>query len=157
LITYVFDTDSFGVLGNYYPERFPTFRDNFNAAIEDGTVASVREVYIEMERNTRAPWLLEWAKQNRASFLMPSAAEMQFVADIFQVPHFRSLVSETQRLQGFAAADPFIIACAGVTVGCVVTEAALKPNAAMKPNVCQHFGVDCTNVEGFVDRMGWRF
>lgn len=154
---YVFDTNSFQVLEHYYPERFPTFWENFDRAVEAGTVISVREVYNEMERLARTPWLLDWAKARRASFLKPSSDETRFVAEIFQNPHFRALVGETQRLQGFPVADPFLIACARAREGCVVTEESLKPNAAKIPNVCGHFGVDCTNVEGFLDRMDWRF
>lgn len=154
---YVFDTNSFRVLENYYPERFPTFWNNFDEAVEIGAVVSVREVYNEMERHTRATWLMDWAKEHRSSFLTPTSDEMQFVAEIFRVPHFGTLVGESQRLQGSPVADPFLIACAGVREGCVITEEAFKPKAAKIPNVCQHFGVECTNVEGFLDRMGWQF
>lgn len=154
---YVFDTNSFRVLENYYPERFPTFWDNFNGAVETGTVVSVREVYNEVENLVRPEWLLEWAKQHRAIFLKPGSAETEFVAEIFRVPHFRTLVGATQVLRGSTVADPFIIAAARVLEGCVVTEEALKPNAAKIPNICQHFGIECTNMEGFLDRMGWRF
>ncbi|HEX6902643.1 MAG TPA: DUF4411 family protein [Thermoanaerobaculia bacterium] len=41
--------------------------------------------------------------------------------------------------------------------GCVVTEEANRPHAAKVPNVCEHFGVSCTNVEGFMARNDWRF
>lgn len=154
---YVFDTNSFRVLENYYPERFPTFWDNFNEAVEAGTIVSVREIYTEMENQVRPSWLLDWARQHRAIFLKPGSAEMEFVAEIFQVPHFRTLVGTTQVLQGSTVADPFLIASARELEGCVITEEAFKPNAAKIPNVCQHFGVECTNVEGFLDRMGWKF
>jgi hypothetical protein len=156
-VPYVFDTNSFRVLENYYPASFPTFWDNFNEAVAAGMVVSVRGVYNELENLGRTAWLLDWVGQRRASFLTPGAAEMTFVAEIFRVPHFLNLVSTTQRLQGSAVADPFIIACARVLEGCVVTEEALRPNAAKIPNVCQHFGVECTNVEGFLDRMNWKF
>lgn len=154
---YVFDTNSFRVLENYYPERFPTFWDNFNDAVEAETVVSVREVYSEMESGVRTLWLWERAKQHREIFLKPGSAEMGFVAEIFRVPHFRTLVGTTQVLQGSTVADPFIIACARELEGCVVTQEAVKPHAAKIPNVCEHFGVECTNVEGFLDRMGWKF
>lgn len=154
---YVFDTNSFRVLENYYPKRFPTFWSNFDGTVEAGTVVSVREVYNEMERLARTPWLLEWAKEHRDSFLTPTSAEMQFVAQIFSIPRFSSLVGKTQQLQGYPVADPFVIACARVQGGCVVTQEAHRLNAAKIPNVCQHFGIDCTNVEGFLSRMGWRF
>ncbi len=154
---YVFDTNSFRVLENYYPERFPTFWDNFNEAIGAGMVVSVSEVYNEMESVVRPTWLMDWAKERRAAFLKPNSAEMAFVAEIFRVPHFLTLVGETQRLRGSTVADPFIVACARVQGGCVIAEEAHRPHAAKIPNVCEHFGVDCTNVEGFLDRLGWQF
>ena len=33
----------------------------------------------------------------------------------------------------------------------------MKKNAAKIPNVCEHFGVHCTNVEGFMERESWTF
>ena len=33
----------------------------------------------------------------------------------------------------------------------------MKKNAGKIPNVCEHFGVDWTNVEGFMAREGWTF
>lgn len=154
---YVFDTNSFRVLENYYPERFPSFWINFNEVVDAGTVISVREVYNEVENQVRPTWLREWVKQRRAIFLTPGSTETEFVADIFQVPHFHSLVRASQVLQGGTVADPFIIACAKITGGCVVTEEAVRPNAAKIPNVCDHFGVERTSMEGFLDRMGWEF
>jgi hypothetical protein len=46
-------------------------------------------------------------------------------------------------------ADPFVIACAHVREGCVVTQEKGKPNAATIHNVCDHFGVRSTDFEGF--------
>ncbi len=154
---YVFDTNSLRVLGNYYPDRFPSFWRHFETLIEDGTIVSVREVYNELERQMSETWLWEWARAHRGMFLIPGPDETRFIGEIFQVPHFRAIVGETQRLRGHPVADPFIVACAKVRGGCVVTEEANRPNAAKVPNVCEHFGVSCTNVEGFMARNDWRF
>lgn len=54
-------------------------------------------------------------------------------------------------------ADPFIIACAKIKYGCVITAEALKPNAPKILTVCQHFPIDCTNVQGLMEREGWQF
>ena len=51
-------------------------------------------------------------------------------------------------------ADPFVIALAKVRDGCVVTEETMRPNAAKVPNVCEHFGIEYTNVEGFMNKEG---
>ena len=82
---------------------------------------------------------------------------MQFVGEIFSVPHFHALVKEKSLLDGHPCADPFVIARAKVIDGCVVAEERQKPNAAKIPNVCEHFGIDCTNLQGFMQREGWTF
>jgi hypothetical protein len=154
-VIYVFDTSSIIVLSHYFPDRFPTFWSNFEAAVADGSVVSVREVLKEMASPRQ--WLMDWVNNHKEMFLIPGAEETTFVAQIFQVPHFQMLVTETQRLRGQPVADPFVIACASVRGGTVVTEESNKPNSARIPNVCGHFGVACTNVEGFLAKRGWKF
>jgi hypothetical protein len=90
-------------------------------------------------------------------FLTPGTEEGKFVAEIFKVPHFQQLVGEQQRLLGKYVADPFVVACAFACGGTVVTEEAVKDNAAKIPNVCKHFSVKFTNVQGFLEANGWQF
>ena len=156
-MAYVFDTSSFSVLGNYYPEQFPTFWEKFNQAVVVGDIISVREVHRELEFYARHPHLSDWVGDHRDIFLLPSPEETQFVQEIFSVQHFRMLVSEQDLLAGNLRADPFIIAKAKVINSCVVTEENRQPNAARIPNVCEHFGIDCTNLQGFMEREGWTF
>ncbi len=40
---------------------------------------------------------------------------------------------------------------------CVVTEEVRRPNAARIPNVCDHFGIGCINLEQLMEREGWQF
>jgi hypothetical protein len=61
------------------------------------------------------------------------------------------------RLTGTPVADPFVIACAAVRNGAVVTEEKFKQNAAKIPNVCAHFQVDCIDLEGFMRAVVWSF
>lgn len=154
---FAFDTNSLRVLGNYYPERFPSFWTRFEEEIGQGGVFSVREVLNELERQDKTSWLWGWAKSRREFFRSPTPAETAFVGRIFTVAHFRELVGGRQRLLGQPVADPFLVAAGHVHGCCVVTEEANKPNAAKIPNVCTHFKVDFTNVEGFLERMDWRF
>jgi Domain of unknown function (DUF4411) len=153
---FIFDTSSFRVLGNYYPDRFPTFWKRFAESIAAGHVLSVKEVYNELERYGDS-LIWPWSQANKHVFEPPPADEGAFVAKIFAVPHFHALIGGRQILQGRPVADPFLIASAGVRGGCVVTEEEHKPNAAKIPNVCQHFKVGCTNVEGFLHHSGWEF
>ena len=157
LMAYVFDTNSFRVLGNYYPEQFPTFWEKFNQAVTFGKIISVREVRRELDFYIPYPHLSDWVKDYGHIFLSPRPAEMQFVSDIFSVSHFQTLVNAKTRLLGQPCADPFIIAKAKFIDGCVVTEEKWKQNAAKIPNVCDHFGIDCINLQGFMEREDWTF
>ena len=156
-MAYIFDTSSFIVIGHYYPKQFPSFWDKFNQAVESGKIISVREVYRELDQDASVPHLSEWVEFHKSLFVIPNASATQFVSTIFSVSHFQALVSEKNRLAGRPCADPFIIALAKVINGCVVTEEKERPNAAKIPNVCRHFGIDCTNLQGFMEREDWSF
>ena len=156
-MAYVFDTNSFRVLGNYYPEQFPTFWEKFNRAVAIGKIASVREVRRELEFQVHHTHLFDWVEGQKGIFLPPNAAEMRFVSEIFSVPHFLTLVNQKSLLEGRPCADPFIVAKAKIIDGCVVTEEKWKQNAAKIPNVCKPFGIDCTNLQGFMERVRWTF
>ena len=60
-------------------------------------------------------------------------------------------------MAGYPCADPFIIAFPEIINGCVVTEEKEKPNAPNIPNVCEHFNIECTNLQGFMEREDWKF
>jgi hypothetical protein len=157
LSTYVFDTNSFIVLGHYFPERFPSFWGQFEKAVTSGQIVSVREVFNELDGHGNRPHLKKWVKTHRRVFLAPTPEETAFLAQLFAVPRYRQMVSEKQRMKGTPVADPFVIAHASVNDAWVVTEEAKKKNSAKIPNVCEQFGVSCTNIEGFMRREGWRF
>ena len=154
-MAYVFDTSSFRVLGNYYPDQFPTFWQIFDSAVNNGRIISVSEVHRELGFYTRHPHITIWVENHKRIFLPPEPVERRFITKIFSIPHFQTLVKEKDRLAGNLCADPFVIAKAEFTHGCVVTEETLKPNAAKIPNVCEHFGIDCTNLQGFMKRENW--
>jgi len=154
---FVVDTNSFRVLGGYYPDVFPTFWTQLDEAVAGGRIGSVREVRKELELQDASEHLGFWVSRNSLVFPTPTEGEMHMVAEIFRVPHFQQLIGEKQRLRGQPVADPFIIARAHQLGWCVVTEEAMKPNAVKIPNVCQHFGVECTDLKGLLTRFGWRY
>ena len=145
------------MLGNYYPARFPSLWDELDALVEEGRWTSVREVRKELDRQNVSEHVDRWVESIKGMFLSPSSDDLARVAEILAVRHFQQLIGEKQRLRGWPVADPFVVARAMVVGGCVVTEEDRKPNAAKIPNVCEHFGVQCTNLEGLMDREGWRF
>jgi len=154
---YVFDTSAFIVIGHYYPERFPTFWERFEEYTHDSKICSVREVFNELNTRASKAHLTEWINNHKNIFLIPGRDEMNFVSDIFKVPHFRYLVGKKQQLNGKPVADPFVIASAKIKSACIVTEESKKENASRIPNICEHFNIECTNVEGFMEREGWEF
>jgi hypothetical protein len=156
-MVYVLDTSSLIVIENYYPDLFPTFWNKLNTLVANGQIISTKEVFREIENINHKSIVLDWAKQHKELFATPSLQELLFVKSIFSVSHFQCLINEKQRLKGTAVADPFVIAAAKVKNGTVVTEEHLKPNAAKIPNVCKHFGIPYTDLEGFMKELKWTF
>lgn len=155
-MTYVFDSNTLiALFKHYYPSRFPTLWEKFAQAVESQTIISVREVKNEISQ--QEDLLAEWAKKHPDFFHAPEVEELRFVAQIFAVSHFQSLVRKQEQLQGKPVADPFVIAKAKLLPGCVVTEELLKPNSSRIPNICQHFGINCLNLEGFMEQENWTF
>jgi hypothetical protein len=156
-MVYVFDTNSLCVLQNFYPKRFPSFWQQFADLVDSSDVVSTRETWRELEVFNARSWFREWLNQRRYLFLIPGESETEFVAEILSVRHFQTIVGKKQILKGSPVADPWIVACAYARSGTVVTEESHKANAARIPNVCQHFGIQWTNLEGFMDSLGWTF
>jgi len=154
---YVFDTSSIRVFENYYPSHFPSFWTGFDQLVSNGGVISVREVRNELDYQITTPWLRDWIDNHKAMFVTPTPADTDFVRNIFTVNRFQALVGQKQRLKGMPVADPWVVACAAITNGCVVTQETLKPNAARIPNVCEHFGVACADLERFLAEQKWKF
>lgn len=151
---YVFDTSSLRSLQHFYPRVFKTIWNGLDELVAQRDLISTREVFNELERQAVSEAVLQWAKNNKSLFSTPAANELQFVSEIFKIPHFQGLIGAQQRLKGMPVADPF------------VTEEGwqrsrkrleLKPNAAKIPNVCNHFNIPCIDLEEFMHLQGWTF
>lgn len=156
-MTYIFDTNSLSKLKHYFPNVFKSIWIGLDGLVASGNLISTREVWNEMQLGVPNPHVQTWSKKHRHIFQVPQAAELQVVAQIFAVGHFQSLIGTKQQLHGTPVADPFVVALAKTREGTVVTEEELKPNAAKIPNVCQHLGVPCMNLEKFMQVQGWSF
>ncbi len=154
---YVFDSNSLlNLFWHYYPERFPTLWEKFDALVSGGKLISVREVFNEIGSSKDS--LGTWAKEHKnVLFLESTAEELQFVAEIFQVQHFQAMVRKQERLKGKPVADPFVIARAKISGASVVTQEKNTKDAAKIPNVCNYFGIRCMNLEGFMKKENWTF
>ena len=158
MTVYVFDSGPLiDLFRHYYRERFPSLWQHFDGMVADGRITSTREVGNEIEGH--GDKLAEWFEENRKNvFVTPISAELEVVRQIFGVRHFQAMIRKRQLLEGRPVADPFVIARAKcLNNGCVVTTEKHTPNAAKIPNVCEHFDVDWTDLEGFMEREQWRF
>jgi hypothetical protein len=153
---YVFDTNSLSELNAYYPDIFKAFWNKFDVLVAAQTVISTREVRPELEASGKEN-IMKWAKANSGIFTMPTAPELAFVGQILAIPKFQALIGQKAILRGTPVADPFLIACARVKGGTVVSQEKLKPNAAKIPNVCAHFNITCIDLEGFMRAQNWSF
>jgi hypothetical protein len=79
------------------------------------------------------------------------------VTNIFQIPHFQTLIRKQERLLGKPVADPFVIAKAHSIGGCVITTEKYKKNAAQIPNVCDRFNIPWMDLESFMKEEDWTF
>ncbi len=120
-----------------------------------GDVVSTREVRREQTGTPHGDLIASWIKELDLNFFQtPTTEEGDRVAEIFAVQHFHALISTKVRLSGRPCADPWLIAKAWTEDGCVVTQEQYKPNSAKVPNVCEHFGVESTNFDGFYGARG---
>ena len=155
---YVFDTSAFVVLfRNYYQGRFPTLWKKFDRLIKSGRIISTREVKREIK--DQVDGLSKWA-DSVSIFPAPTAKVAGYVSNLFLVKHFQGNVGLGKMLRGGKVADPFVVAMAASLSpehGAVVTLEKRKPNAPMIPNMCDHFGIRCMDLEGFMEEEGWKF
>lgn len=154
---YVMDTSSFIVMGHYFPERFPSFWVDLSTLADQSLLASVSEVWKELDNRSTRSHLTNWIETRKALFTAPSPEEMLYVRQIFAVPSFQSLVRRKSILEGSPVADPWVIARAAILNGCVVTEEADREDTVRIPAVCRHFDVECTTLEGMMGREGWQY
>jgi hypothetical protein len=153
---YVFDTNIFITLQNFYPSRFPTIWNRINKLTDNGELLSLREVWKELEIKA-VDFIIEWMEQYRHIFRIPTNEECMVVSQIFQQKQYQGLVRRDSILKGLPVADPFVIALAKVNEGCVVTQESLRLGGARIPTVCLDLKVECINLEGFLEKENLKY
>lgn len=154
---YVVDTNIFHALGNFYPKRFPSIWERIDSLIGSDDFISVREVKKEVDQLCSVNHIIAWVEQHRDIFLIPTNDECEVVAQILALNQYQGLVKLKNIERGLPCADPFLIAAGKCRSGVVVTQESAKPGGARIPNVCVELGVDCINLEGFLEREGLQF
>ena len=100
---YCLDTNTISsIFRFYYRDSFPSFWENFSDLVGSGRASSVSEVEIELSRSPGLVSAVQELKDlNQGFFSLPSSREQEFVAEIFGVARFRSLLGG-----GTAASSP---------------------------------------------------
>lgn len=153
---YVFDTSPLSNLfRHFYRRRFPTLWQHFEDLVGSSVVTSTREVARELDQYGHADQ--DWIEHNNHIFSTPIIAEAEMIRQIYAIKHFQQNIENKKIQKGGLNADPFVVAKAAVFSGTVVTLESSPPNAARIPNICNHFGVRCINLEKFMEEQGWEF
>lgn len=156
ILIYVFDTNVFIVLLDYYYKSvFPTLWDNFEKYEELGLITSTREVRRELEKGSKETQ--NWVKDHLYLFPSPTRNEASFVSSIYEIRHFQQNIEKKKQLKGGEVADPFVVARAAVIEGTVVTLEKGSAHGAKIPDICHKFDVKCLDLEGFMDKEKWSF
>lgn len=116
------------------------------------------EVYKEIESRNKE--VLQWVKDRKSIFHIPSLEEALFLKEIFTAKngHFKQVVGKDKVLTGGFCADPFLVASAKIKKATVITEESKKGETGSKiPNICDHFEVPYLNLEMFMEKEDWKF
>ena len=95
--------------------------------------------------------------EQKCFFSTPTAAETEFVREIYRIKHFWQNIELKKIQKGGFSADPFVIAKAVVNDAIVVTLEIEKPKVVRISNICKHFGIECVNLEDFMEAEDWKF
>lgn len=99
-MTYIFDNGSLSKLKHFYPQIFQSVWTGLDQLIATEKLISTREVWNEMQNGQPHITTTAWLKQRQKIFMVPTGAELSFVAEIFRIPHFRTLIGEKEQLRG---------------------------------------------------------
>ena len=152
---FVIDTSSFRIAEHYYESEFPGFWSKFNKGVSTGAIVSVREVLREIRGADWSIQMMRWYDDNKDIFIKASAEEMAIVSDIMRHREYRHLIKRKNWLGGLPVADPFLIALAKSSKGCVVTQET-ESSGVKIPKICKELGVSCTNIRGLLEGKEWK-
>lgn len=151
---YWFDTCSFTEVRRVYP------RDNFEAVwllieelVEANHIRSVEDVYLELQAQDDD--LAIWAQVRRQHFLRLDEPIQREARNI--LGRFPTLI-DLRSSRTSSSADPFLIACAVVHGGTVVTQEGRSggPPKVKIPDVCDQLGISCIRLLDVLRNEGLR-
>lgn len=134
---------------NLKKRSFAHIWEKVDDLIAEGRLLSSSEVLEEL----KDPDLLDWAKQRREIFLPINEAIQAKTREILS--KYPTLI-KIRGKNGNSGADPFLIATALVNKCSVITNEKIGNENSGEwkiPNVCRQYGIDCINLNGFLDEM----
>ena len=134
------------------PDIYVNVWQRLDAAIQNGSLRSPHEVFLELDRGTDD--LAENLRQRGALFVPLDAPQMTAVGQVQDQCPLAADEGERDR------ADAFVVALARTLNGTVVTNERPRKDAGARhkiPDACQHFGVPCRDWFGFLREVGWQF
>jgi hypothetical protein len=162
--TYSIDTSVFLDIwcppeGNIFSsERMPELWAHIERLIDEGKIIASKEVLDELERNAN-PELTAWLKDHKGMFVF-SKAQLDAASSI--INEFYSQYKNGYKPEVGDAADPFVVSTAMVHSAVVITQEHRQPahipsevNVPKIPSVCEHYGIECVNIEQFITREGF--
>ena len=163
---YLLDTSTISqAFGSFNLNIFVSFWERFDTLVRAGGAVSVRLVLLELENASKpavsqSPWHLE--NFNRNFFSDPTEREQRMVQEMSNTPALSAAANRWRSKweRGTEDADPYLIARARVSILpiTVVTEESSDDNqTGTIPAVCRHFRLPCTNLDGMLAELGWRF
>lgn len=149
---YAIDTCSFTALSRIYPtDVFPAVWEKIDQLIQDGTICSSEEVYLEIDAQDDS--LSEWVRMRRHIFL---AIDTQIQHKVKQILSSHPTLLDLKKNK--SGADPFLIAVAMTHKCSVVTEEKPSggPHKSKIPDVCKDYNIECIPVLEMMRREGLR-
>ena len=146
--------------GNMFSkEKIPKLWNHIEKLITEGKIIASKEVYDELERHA-AEDLLKWLKNNKEMFVF-NREQLERAEQL--INDFYSLYKRGYKPEISNAADPFVVATAIVHKAVVFTSEheqgkhdAKEVNEPTIPTVCSNYGIECVNIEKFIEREGFK-
>lgn len=139
---------------DYPPDVFGTVWSNLEALADAGSLVSLEEVLLELERG--GDDIYDWAKSQESMFIKPDSSVQAKVRQIINT--YRAFLPDHSR-DGIWA-DPYVVALAIEENATVVTgekPVGLDAKVPKIPNICSDFGITYVDMLGLIRICGWQF
>jgi hypothetical protein len=150
---YLWDSNIF-IEVSKYPVAFSTFWSDLESSFASKSILTVSEVKREIES---VDGKIRYIVDKYKPFIMPTPEDLVVVSSIMRNSKYAGFIKKTNWLQGKAVADPFIVAVAKNRGYSVVTNESFYKSGARIPDACKEYQVECIDIHGFFEKLGWKY